>query len=448
VSTNDVYPKGSWKFLKDDGPFSFNDIFISDEAKVSSENDVSITANNIYLDDNSSFALAEGQNLDVPIIYIDGGSTFTLSGDETLTTDTLTVAGNSTVTVIKGKILSLEIPNIIVENGSVISANGKGYKNGPGTPSLDMHFAGASHGGIGDRNLPTSAYGSEAEPVDLGSGGYGNFLGGGAIRLIVDNSLVNDGVISADGEFTSSGGSVYITAKEISGGGIFSANGGGSYLSSIQQSPGGGGRVAIYYDELLFTGQVLAYGGTSLSDNPGTGTIKMVDTSVVTPNPDPTPDPDPDPTPDPDPEPGVILPSITSYIFNGVSDDVTINSLADVTSLVFIANKNVDWVSIKIEKEDDESIFKSLRESGDCADGTDTCTKTWNALLAGDMTAPNGVYKVKVRIRDLSDETTDYDYFSPYTITVEIPEEVIPTPKPGLGAEGVEEGGEILPETL
>ena len=71
---------------------------------------------------------------------------------------------------------------------------------------------------------------------------------------------------------------------------------------------------------------------------------------------------------------------------------------------------------VKIEKEDDETIYKYFYPGIDC-DGKNTCTENWDGLLAGDVSAPSGTYKVKVRIRDLVTKT-EYDYFSPYIITV------------------------------
>jgi len=456
-TANDMYAKGSWKFLEDDGPFSFNNIFISDNAKVSSDKDISITAENISIDGNSSFVLADDQVLDVSNIEIDDGSTLTLSGSETLNTNTLIVSNNSIVTVAKEKILFLEISNIDIDSTSSILADAKGYgyNSGPGAPTIDR--SGASHGGLGSGNTEASLYGSLTEPVLFGSGGSGYHpFGGGAIRIIVDDTFKNDGIVSANGNNTSSGGSIFVTAHTLEGTGKFTANGGESYCPNVCFGPGGGGRIAIYYKASSFSGQTTVNGWSGYGGASKEGTIHIVDESIVI-------EPEPEPDPEPEPEPDITLPSITSYIFNGVEDDVLVDSLADVTSLVFVANKNVDWVSIKIEKEDDESIFKSLRESSTCADGTNTCTKTWNALLAGDTTAPNGIYKVKVRIRDLSDPAIDYDYFSPYTITVEIPEDVPmeammeiieeiteetdteETP-PYLSEEVIE--GELIPETV
>ncbi len=445
VPENDIYAKGSWKFIEEDGPFNFNHIFLSG-AKVEIEDGVEITVDDIVLDE---------------------ASVLVLSGEEIINADNLLVSGNSIITVTPEKILSLIISNITVDSGSMISADEKGYMNGPGTE--ETFTAGASYGGKGGGATAKPSYGSATEPVDFGSG-TPSHRGGGAIYLEVENNLQNDGIISATGiKNHVSGGSIYVRTDELSGGGIFQAYGGSSSWP-YGLIAGSGGRIAMYYKNLSFSGATSVVGGSYCFSgcNPAAeaGTLVMVDETIVTdteepdsePEPDPDPvsvcvspqilvdnvctDPEPEPEPiptcidpqilvdnvcvDPEPEPvpDISIPLITNYSLNETEDDVTINSLTDITSLVFTANKNVDWVSIKIEKEDDESIFKSFRESADCADGTDVCTKMWNSLLAGDTTAPNGTYKVKVRIRDLSDNTKDYDYFSPYTITIDIREDV------------------------
>jgi hypothetical protein len=276
---NDVYLNSSaWKFLQADAPFSFNNIYISNDAKVTSENGVTIAANSILLDKNSIFTLAENQVLNIPAITLDGRSVFTLSGSEKITANSLVLKGNSIFTVVPEKILSLTIPNITIASGSSIAAYGKGYVEGPGAPSLS--WAGASYGGIGAGNTPTSIYGSEMEPVDFGSGGYGPSRGGGAIRLVVDNLLSNDGIISADGDSTSSGGSIYVTTRNLTGNGTISANGGSASCSNICTGPGGGGRVAIYYGAYSFTGQVLANGAVTGVGTSEAGTVKKIDTSI------------------------------------------------------------------------------------------------------------------------------------------------------------------------
>jgi hypothetical protein len=285
-SNNNLYLNGSWKFLQADAPFNFNNIYISNGAKVTSENSVTIIANNIFVDKNSSFVLADNQVLNIPTITIDGGSMLTLSGSETINANNLTVTGNnSKVDIIPLKILSLNIPNINVGAGSFISADQKGYglNAGKGAPPANNEYAGASYGGVGYQNILISVYGSELQPIDFGSGGNGyHAAGGGAIKMTVNGALINNGIISANGNNTSSGGSVYVTANTLDGTGVFQANSGDAYCPFFCYGPGGGGRIAIYYKASSFTGTEAASGWNGFSAIRGQdGTVHVVDESVA-----------------------------------------------------------------------------------------------------------------------------------------------------------------------
>ena len=284
LSSNDLYLTGSsWQFLQADAPFSFNNIYVSSGAQITSENGAQITAGNIKLDQNSSFTLADNQTINISTIILDGGSTLTLGGDETITANSLTLDGNSTVTVIPEKILSLTIPNITISAGSSISADQKGYGlgAGPGAPSTtydpnnpSAYFSGATYGGVLPGNSYTLAYGSDIAPVDFGSGGNGTASrGGGAIRIITANTFVNNGTISANGNNTSSGGSIYVTTNSLSGTGSFQANGGGTLCPFTCFAPGGGGRIAIYYQNNSFAGTITSSGGSGNGETNADGTV-------------------------------------------------------------------------------------------------------------------------------------------------------------------------------
>ena len=88
--------------------------------------------------------------------------------------------------------------------------------------------------------------------MDFGSGGVSGHFGGGAIRLVITDTLLNEGIISANGEVNSSGGSIYITTKNLIGSGTFRANGGGNYLGAVIYRSGSGGRVALHYQTSNF----------------------------------------------------------------------------------------------------------------------------------------------------------------------------------------------------
>ncbi len=108
-----------------------------------------------------------------------------------------------------------------------------------------------------------AAYGSLAQPTELGSGGSdpGN-PGGGAIGLSVAGTLQVDGTISANGGHYANhgggaGGSIWIQAGIITGSGTIQANG----AQGGNDNGGGGGRIAIYYQANTFAGTVTAWGG-------------------------------------------------------------------------------------------------------------------------------------------------------------------------------------------
>ena len=117
--------------------------------------------------------------------------------------------------------------------------------------------------------------------------------------------------------------------------------------------------------------------------------------------------------------PETNLPSITSYKFNDVAQNITVNPLVNPVSLSLTANENVDWLSIRIEKEGDVNIYKTLMSGIGCVDGTKNCVKTWDGSVSKDgTTLENGIYRIKVHIKNTEDQEF-YDYLTPYKITVD-----------------------------
>ncbi len=215
-------------------------------------------------------------------LNVDGTITHTNNFDQPTYKVNITVSGNTTIGA-TGK----------------IDVTGKGYQLafGEGTPaSLGSKRAGGSYGGEGSAgesayNEHGSTYGSITEPTDLGSGGgryntslsqYIPGIGGGAIRLDVTGTLINNGVITANGgNYTDSvagsggsGGSVYITTGILEGNGSITSNGGNANSTS---GGGGGGRIAVYFGSTTYSGSYTAYGGTGWA-SAGAGTIYLKDT--------------------------------------------------------------------------------------------------------------------------------------------------------------------------
>src|SRR3989344_5549140 len=414
---NDADLRGSWKFLQADAPFSYSDILISNGANAASEDRVTVTADSMTLSGGSAFTLADGQVLNISAITLDGGSTMTLSGTETINSNTLTISGNSTLGVLSLKTLALTIPNLTIDSGSTITADRKGYGfssgsgNGPGAPPSTYdpanpgpYYMGASYGGIGYTSNSSLLYGSETAPVDFGSAGNvttSAARGGGAIKLTISGTLTNNGTVSAGGGPTGSGGSVYVMAGNLSGSGTFSANGGKSYSSSVVHGAGGGGRVALHFTTSSFTGAYTAIGWPGNTGGPnGAGAALLIVDSV--------------------PEPDTTAPSISSYTYNGLSGNLSVDPLITPVTIAISSSENVDWVSVKIENEADSSKYKIFFSGNGCVDDTSTCEKTWDGVLSSGGLLQDGTFRVKVHIKDAA-QNEFFDYLA-NKIIVDTPE--------------------------
>ncbi len=164
--------------------------------------------------------------------------------------------------------LQLNINNLTIEAGGLLTANGSGYPGianssrgpGGGVAGGASTGGGGGHGGPGQSAAGAGgiAYGSAAQPVLPGSSGggggdiYGNRTaggaGGGAMMLIVGDTLTVDGSITSNGVSGGSrggggsGGSILIEAANLLGSGSIHAEG----SSGVGGGSGGGGRIAVY----------------------------------------------------------------------------------------------------------------------------------------------------------------------------------------------------------
>lgn len=274
---NDLYITSSWRFQNNDGPFHLHTIFLSNGANVLFEDGAEVNAGKFFVDGWSSVEFLGKGKINISDIFVSNNSKIKFSGEETLSILNLSIASSSVVTVAPERVLSLSVVNLSVDTSSIIDANEKGYGYGAGPGAPVVFDAGASYGGAGSGQSVFSTYGSETEPTDFGSGGFGyNPHGGGAVRIDVSGIFINDGVVRADGANTSSGGSIYVTAHEIKGAGSFHANGGEKYCPNVCRWSGGGGRVALYYDVSSYTGDAVANG----VNGSGNGTVFIKQRSV------------------------------------------------------------------------------------------------------------------------------------------------------------------------
>ncbi|HEU4887567.1 MAG TPA: family 16 glycoside hydrolase, partial [Thermoanaerobaculia bacterium] len=166
---------------------------------------------------------------------------------------------------------------LTIEGGATIDANGLGYAAHTTYPgaSLPTQAGAGSHIGYGGRaanlnGVVASTFGSVYFPQEAGGGGEdaSNGRPGGGIIQINAGTIVNDGVIRAQGRDDSGGstrgdggGSIWITATTIGGNGTVDARGGNAYYTG-----GGGGAVSVTYAGLV-TGTTMpwtlsARGGT------------------------------------------------------------------------------------------------------------------------------------------------------------------------------------------
>ncbi|HCM39933.1 MAG: hypothetical protein A2070_09710 [Bdellovibrionales bacterium GWC1_52_8] len=227
-------------------------------------------------------------------VTVNNASTLTLYSD--LTGNVLSILGNSTLvpigntSSINGTGSILNMASVDIAAGSSINGNGRGFVGGGAGVCADVvgcgpgggpvYGTGAGHGGNGARSSQSASYGgsygSLTQPVELGSGGasYSTFVGGaggGAIKLVVVNTLTLNGSISMDGttgnnSYTGggAGGSIWIDAGTFAGAGtgVLSVRGGAGEASSGGSGGGGGGRIALYYFNKTFSGSVV-YTGTA-----------------------------------------------------------------------------------------------------------------------------------------------------------------------------------------
>jgi hypothetical protein len=195
-----------------------------------------------------------------------GDSILTIAGNlrVTVTTQLVTRAGQASLLHVQGK--------AVIDSGGIVSAVGKGYAAGTGQGAGFTNVTtggGGGYGGYGGAGNVAQGgvtYGSIDQPLALGSGGGGVFgsAGGGALHVIVNDSLVVNGTLSVNGDVAGSlsgggsGGSLYLEVTTLAGRGSITAQGG---QAGNNGGGGGGGRLALYYTTNSFTGTLSCCGG-------------------------------------------------------------------------------------------------------------------------------------------------------------------------------------------
>jgi len=191
-----------------------------------------------------------------------------------------TVKTGSELRPAQGSTLDLQLSGrLTVESGATISVNHVGYAggtaahpNGFGPPGVNTSApdAGGSHGARGtgwySDDPVGEVYDSVYSPIYAGSGGSldddgsGNGRYGGGILRVAAAEIVLDGQVLGHGSDSNNiggpagaGGTLVIETGQLSGTGVISAQGGyaRSCGSTNNVGSGGGGRIAIYADQLV-----------------------------------------------------------------------------------------------------------------------------------------------------------------------------------------------------
>ncbi|WP_415835185.1 Ig-like domain-containing protein [Corallococcus soli] len=237
------------------------------------------------------------EGVSTSIIQVEGtGTGLLLSGVQPRLLSSLKVTGlNATLGAGRAEDgsplpLNLEVSGAVeVGPGAAINLDGAGYLGGRqgvnktqagrtlGNLSTGLNNAHGSHAGHG-ANMNVAPYGDYQEPKEAGGGGSGGpgaqpgGNGGGVLRLEaaslrLDGMLLASGKDSGSGYYSGAGGSIWLDVGALTGTGSMALVGGTS---------GGGGRVAVYYDESSTTfdwTRINAVGGYQ-GGGPGTVYLK------------------------------------------------------------------------------------------------------------------------------------------------------------------------------
>jgi Carboxypeptidase regulatory-like domain len=213
----------------------------------------------------------------------------------------VTVGANSTLTIVSNQSnpTITVLKNLTIAAGGSVTVNGKGFGRGAGPgpgASLANKGAGGGYGAVGGASASGAPggtnYGSSTQPVDRGSGGgagantfFGGSDGGGAVCLLVGDTLTVNGVLSANGNAGlqddsggGAGGSIWVVANTVSGSGVITANGGAGEL--FGGGGGAGGRIAIYSRTNTFAGVLSANGGAGATVG-GNGSLFLSGLPVI-----------------------------------------------------------------------------------------------------------------------------------------------------------------------
>ncbi len=223
-----------------------------------------------------SVALAPGE-YDIDHVHITNNATLECQGDTTA----INGASGGTAGNPHGSGVTINSDNIIIDEGAAISASYLGFIRHEGPGAAQDNRAGGGHGGYGAGGYAYggSPYGSVSQPTALGSGGgmsNAGGRGGGAIKLVVSDTITINGTVSANGgggqaydTGGGAGGSAWVITDTLAGSGAIAANGGGPNRNG---EGAGGGRISLQWatGKRSFNGTISAKNGGHTATN---GTI-------------------------------------------------------------------------------------------------------------------------------------------------------------------------------
>ena len=272
----------------------FRDVF-GLESDVVSDSTRAFNPNVVFNPDNPVSEVGPGyfDGIDRPTVLIDG-TTVSMSGRHQL--DNLLLLNGAilttpaaTTSTVYG--IDLEVEGAVyIDATSRVDVSGKGYMAGYtqwNTPLADLdstRTAGGSHGGTGGSGwfVPIASYGDFRLPVFPGSGPHPDSpdgRGGGVISLKVGEQMDLYGKLLADGVQGGAGGSILLDVNHLQGyyeasyyssfedASVVTANGGTAPYGS-PGAGGGGGRIAVYYQDMDSTRLLLkSIGGNKAGES-------------------------------------------------------------------------------------------------------------------------------------------------------------------------------------
>lgn len=231
-------------------------------------------------------------------LFVNSGAAMSLLPGQVNNFGNITIASNALVTAMSsstgpgGQLTLMTTGNVDIQAGGALALDGEGFPANEGTGRgafVSGSGGGGGNGGNGSSGAQINARGGASynsfvlTPTQAGSGGgsqsaTSGSAGGGALRLTVGGTLNVDGALSAKGSAADtagagggSGGSLWLSAKTLSGTGKISADGGNGDVTT--SGGGGGGQIAVYFNADAFTGIFSARGGAGVGLSGGAGTI-------------------------------------------------------------------------------------------------------------------------------------------------------------------------------